>query len=276
MLDGMTEPREAVIDVDRIARDPGYRQDQARLLLERVGGSIDHVELRRAAKRLFPELRRPPVERQLSQLVGTASTLQHAVVAEGAREDGRDTMPLEPTPPRPPQLRLNYPEDYGSLDEGTRNVLIRFCSEQLEADRDGRDTLALLEERYGWPYTPRTFYVGPWKAARLRRRKRQKRLAQSHGTADSAASAVAGAGHEVLTLTETDGPESFPLPTEQGGMRLTTARADYRARQVSSGEWEISVNARLDRDRMLKLHAQALELFFPPEDRRAARDAVSP
>lgn len=155
----------AEVDPRRIVDDPAYRTRYARVLLDRSGAATDHVELRRLARRVFPDLARARSGAPLAQLIGSAATM---LVAErddttlDVPEQGLITKPSEP---------LDYPASYSDLDGDSRTLLIRFCETELGAGREGREALQNLDRYYGWPYSDRTFYVGPWKAARLRRRK---------------------------------------------------------------------------------------------------------
>ena len=155
----------ARIDPDRITIDPGYRTEVARVLLERSGDSADHVELRRLARQVFPDLARADHATHLARLVGSAATL---------RASTRDLRldDVEPAALRRPTHPLAYPASYADIDASTRALLIRHCQAELEAGRDGRDALDSLDRLHGWPYSDRTFFVGPWKAARIRSRPR--------------------------------------------------------------------------------------------------------
>lgn len=259
------------IDVRRIGTDPAYRNRKAVLLLERSGDRVDHVELRRSARRVFPELGRPAARDELALLVGAASTLQRSGDRgrDGAGEIGNGAGVHADGPESrdggEPSIRLDYPEEYTALEESTKNVLIRFCDRQLEDGRQGKEALERLRDRYGWPYTPRTFYVGPWKAARLRRRKREKRRAAR----EAAQRHRGGPRGPRVTRAGVERPRNFPPPPEPGdssGIELVAPNASYSAQRVEDGQWEVVVRARVDRPRMLKLHAQALELFIPPEE----------
>ena len=158
----------ASIDEARLDRDSGYCDKLAHLLLSKCGTDADHVELRRAAGRVFPDLARSGAEtRVLATIVGRAATLR----ADEAPRDARDVTDarLEMTPTAP----LPYPEAYAEMDDASRATVVAFCERQLASGRDGPAALDKLLRRHGWPYSERTFYVGPWKAARLRSRRRQ-------------------------------------------------------------------------------------------------------
>ncbi len=161
--------QEAVLDVEteRLEQDPTYLAEVTRVLLAKCGREADHVELRRMAVRVFPSLSRPTHHRSLGLLVGHAATIR----AEDGVRDGRDVIDvrLDLTPTEP----IAYPASYAELDEGTRALLIAFCEHEIKARRDGPQALANLLGRHGWPFSERTFYVGPWKAARMRRRRRE-------------------------------------------------------------------------------------------------------
>lgn len=158
------------IDIDRITADPRYRKAAARVLLERSDEGTDHVELRRLAAQVFPELARARSGAPLASLVGSAATMRQV-----ARDDGDVGEVIEPGFGRKPVQPLDYPRKYADLDEATRSKLISFCQAELDEDHDGREALESIDRHYGWPYSERTFYVGPWKAARLRRRKQRGR-----------------------------------------------------------------------------------------------------
>ena len=158
----------AEVDPQRIVADPAYRTRYARVLLDRSGDATDHVELRRLARRVFPDLARTDSAASLARLVGSAATLraaerdgQEPVVTPDAGLINKPTHPLE------------YPSNYAELDADKRALLIRFCEAELKAGREGREALDNLDRHYGWPFSDRTFYVGPWKAARLRRRRKE-------------------------------------------------------------------------------------------------------
>ena len=158
----------AVLDIEaeRLERDPHYLEEVTQVLLTMCGRETDHVELRRTASRAFPALARPPHQRWLGALVGHAATMR----AEGGPRDERDVTDarLDLTPTEP----LAYPTSYARLDEDTRAMLIAFCEREIKARRDGPQALVNLMGLHGWPFSERTFYVGPWKAARMRRRRR--------------------------------------------------------------------------------------------------------
>ena len=156
----------AEIDPRRLVEDPAYRDRCARVLLDRSSESTDHVELRRLAQQVFPDLARLHSGTPLAQLVGSAATLR---VAERDVQEPSDAA--EAGLINKPSHPLEYPPNYAKMDAETRTTLIRFCEEELKNGREGREALENLDRRYGWPFSDRTFYVGPWKAARLRRKK---------------------------------------------------------------------------------------------------------
>ncbi len=49
---------------------------------------------------------------------------------------------------------------------------------------------------------------------------------------------------------------------DEGGVLLTNSRARYQARRTDDGEWEVQVRGRLDQQQMLRLHREAIDLFF--------------
>lgn len=161
---------EAVVDLEteRLERDPHYLDEVTRVLLAQCGDDTDHVDLRRTAVRTFPALARAAYQRFLAILVGHAATLR----AEGTVRAERDVtdVRLDLTPVDP----IRYPESYAQLDETTRALLIAFCEREILAQRNGPQALDAMRGRHGWPYTERTFYVGPWKAARMRCRRRRE------------------------------------------------------------------------------------------------------
>lgn len=255
------------LDVERLGSDGDYRGRLARHLLAEAGTEVDHVQLRRVAVDVFPDLSRPEAAPLLSRIVGAASTLQHQI------RSGRDALE-EPDPVRDrgvparepdPTLRLEYPDDYRDMDTRTKNIIIRFCDARLVEGAEGREALEQLTGRYGWPYADRTFYVGPWKAARLRRRKRDARRAAR----EALETGRGGASAEPTERRDSDGHDhlaaaGFPETLgEERDIRFATEHADYSAHRLESGEWAVRVRARLDTDRMRRLHAQAPELFFP-------------
>ena len=158
------------IDIDRITVDPRYRTAAARVLLERSHEATDHVELRRLATQVFPDLARARSATPLARLVGSAATLRQAgrdaESADGGAEPVFGHKPVQP---------IDYPRKYAELDDATRARLIAFCQSELDAEHDGREALQNIDRHHGWPFSERTFYVGPWKAARLRRRKQKGR-----------------------------------------------------------------------------------------------------
>jgi hypothetical protein len=154
------------MDMTRLDLDPAYRDELSWMLLSECGEEADHVELRRAAMRLFPDLARAANAAALASIIGHAATIR----ARKADRDERDPTDarLEMTATDP----LQYPPSYADMDEGMRCALISFCERELDAGRDGPEALTNLLRLHGWPYSERTFYVGPWKAARLRSRRR--------------------------------------------------------------------------------------------------------
>lgn len=276
------------LDVERLGSDGDYRTRLARHLLAEAGTDVDHVQLRRVAVDVFPDLGRREAAPLLARIVGAASTLQRQIRsgrdALEEREPSRDRD--SPVPDPDPTLRLEYPDDYRDMDTRTKNIIIRFCDTRLVEGAEGREALEQLTNRYGWPYTDRTFYVGPWKAARLRRRKRDARRAAREareGGWSGASSRAPGEGEvgEADGLRDDDAPDAAPDRSRPDGhdrlaaagfpetleeereIRYATEHADYSAHRLESGEWSVSVRARLDTDRMRRLHAQAPELFFP-------------
>lgn len=154
------------VDVGRLEQDPEYRDLLAFRLLGECGNSADHVELRRVAQRLFPNLRRSAHTQQLGLIVGHAATLR--VRRTPAEERDVTDARLEMTATAP----LPYPASYADMNDDLRATLVSFCVQQLEQEREGPQALEALLRLHGWPYSERTFYVGPWKAARLRQRRR--------------------------------------------------------------------------------------------------------
>lgn len=155
------------LDLDRLRSDREYRTDVARVLLARCGPETDHVELRRRAEEIFPSLGQRGMRTELSSLVGWAATLRQREARAERRRRARERLERELSPPDMP---LDYTEQYTDLDEELRDRLVAFCGDELDRGRDGPQALENLRQRHGWPYNDRTFYVGPWKAARLRRR----------------------------------------------------------------------------------------------------------
>lgn len=245
------------IDIERIGRDAGYRREQARTLLASAG-DVDHVELRRVARQIFPRLARPRAATELAQLIGAASTMQRTIEVTAITAQREEERRRREDDTKDPPLKLEYPDRYADLDDGRKNLLIRFCAEQVEGGAEGRDALALLQSRHGWPYSDRTFYVGPWKAARLRRRKRRRReeeLRSGESGGDRTGSATAAR----MAAAPADNAHTS---LDDGSVVLTTDRASYQARQMDDGDWEVRVRARLDPRQMRKLHSEAIELFF--------------
>ena len=157
----------AIIDEARLGRDHTYCDQLAHKLLAKCGDDADHVELRRAAARVFPELKRDAGNRMLATIVGRAATLRARETPRDARDVTDARLDMTPTHPLP------YPEQYADLDETSRATVVGFCERELAAGHEGAAALDVLLRRHGWPYSERTFYVGPWKAARLRLRRRQ-------------------------------------------------------------------------------------------------------
>jgi len=154
--------------MERLAVDPAYREELSYRLLDQCGRDADHTELRRVATRLFPELARPANAMSLASIIGHAATIRAQNVIRDERDVTDARLEMTATDPLP------YPTSYGELDETTRVTLIAFCETQLNAGHDGPEALSNLLRLHGWPYSERTFYVGPWKAARLRLRRRGK------------------------------------------------------------------------------------------------------
>ncbi len=251
------------LDVERLGSDGDYRARLARHLLAEAGTDVDHVQLRRVAVDVFPDLAHREAAPLLARIVGAASTLQHQI--RSGRDEVADADPPRERPSRAANpdatLRLEYPDDYRDMDTRTKNVIIRFCDSQLVEGAEGREALEHLIERYGWPYTDRTFYVGPWKAARLRRRKRDARRAAREARE---AGRGGGSSPDPSERTGDDAAGGFPETLEdERAIRFSTDEADYSARRLETGEWSVHVRARLDAERMSRLHSQAAELFFP-------------
>ena len=154
--------------MERLAVDVAYREELSYQLLSQCGQDADHVELRRVATRMFPELARPGNALGLASIIGHAATIRAQNVPREERDVTDARLELTATEP------LTYPASYGDLDETTRATLIAFCESELEAGHDGPEALTSLLRLHGWPFSERTFYVGPWKAARLRMRRRAK------------------------------------------------------------------------------------------------------
>lgn len=156
---------DATIDEARLGRDHRYRDELAHTLLSKCGSDADHVELRRTAARVFPELTRDAGNRILATIVGRAATLKARELPRDERDVTDARLELTPTHPLP------FPENYADLDDESRRIVVDFCERQLEEGQDGPVALQSLLQRHGWPYSERTFFVGPWKAARLRSRR---------------------------------------------------------------------------------------------------------
>ena len=154
------------MDAGQLEVDATYREELSRLLLSQCGYDADHTELRRTASRMFPELSRARNASGLASIIGHAATIRatHSVREERDVTDAR--LELTATDP------ISYPASYADLDDGTRASLIAFCEKELKLGHDGPVALSSLLRLHGWPYSERTFYVGPWKAARLRVRRR--------------------------------------------------------------------------------------------------------
>lgn len=116
--------------------------------------------------RIFPDLSRVGNASVLAAIVGHAATLRAQQVALSDRDVTDARLEMTATAP------LDYPSSYALLDDAMRATVIRFCEEQLRHGREGPEALSNLLKVHGWPYSERTFYVGPWKAARLRLRRR--------------------------------------------------------------------------------------------------------
>jgi hypothetical protein len=154
------------IDMERAMQDPAYREELAQALLARCGQDADHVELRRTAVRLFPELARQRTDSVLASIVGHAATMRVQQLMPSDRDVTDARLEMTATEP------LDYPAAYQDLPDPLRATVIRFCEDELRSGRNGPEALSNLLKRHGWPYSERTFYVGPWKAARLRQRRR--------------------------------------------------------------------------------------------------------
>lgn len=154
------------IEMDRVVQDRAYREELAQTLLSCCEERADHVDLRRTAVRIFPELAGSGNAGVLASIVGQAATLR----IRQAGTPGRDVTDarLETTAKAP----LAYPDSYAQMDDGLRAIVTSFCEEQLRQGCEGPEALSNLLQVHGWPYSERTFYVGPWKAARLRERRR--------------------------------------------------------------------------------------------------------
>ena len=141
--------------------------ERALRLLDRCDDEADHVELRRTARELFPEL--APTPASIGAIVGHAATLRARETTQPTRDvtDARlARTPLEP---------LDYPDAYGDMPADMKATLVAYCEKRLAQGSDGPTALVDLLGLHGWPYSERTFYVGPWKAARLRRRRREEK-----------------------------------------------------------------------------------------------------
>lgn len=162
--------QEAVVDIetDRLERDAAYLEEVTTVLLDGCNGDADHVELRRTALRMFPALGRATVQHILGRLVGHAATVRVEQCSRVERDVTDVRLDLTPVDP------IDYPPSYGQLDENTRALLIAFCESEIDARRNGPQALDAMRGRHGWAYTERTFYVGPWKAARMRCRRREQ------------------------------------------------------------------------------------------------------
>lgn len=148
-----------------IARDgTSDVHDLAERLLDQSDDGADHTELRRTARGMWPELALDP--KKLGAIVGHAATLR-AERRPRATRDVTDAR-LDRTPREP----LSYAPKYTDLDDDARATVIRFCEDRISRGMEGPEVLSDLLGTHGWPYSERTFYVGPWKAARLRLRRR--------------------------------------------------------------------------------------------------------
>ena len=150
----------------RLELDPTYREELSYQLLDQCGRDADHTELRRVAMRMFPELTRGPNAMGLAAIIGHAATIRAAHVERDERDVTDARLEMTATDP------LQYPASYADLDDGIRSTLIAFCENELSMGHDGPVALSNLLRLHGWPLSERTFYVGPWKAARLRLRRR--------------------------------------------------------------------------------------------------------
>ena len=154
------------VDMTRLELDPSYRDELTCVLLSECSRDADHTELRRAATRLFPELTRPAHAASLASIVGHAATIRAANVVRDERDVTDARLEMTATDP------LRYSASYADLEDDVRGALIAFCERALSAGKQGPEALSDLLRLHGWPYSERTFYVGPWKAARLRLRRR--------------------------------------------------------------------------------------------------------
>ena len=109
------------VHMERVAVDATYREELSYQLLSQCGRDADHVELRRVATRMFPELARSANAMSLASIIGHAATLR----AQNVQRDERDVTDarLEMTATEP----LAYPASYGDLEENMRASLIAFC-----------------------------------------------------------------------------------------------------------------------------------------------------
>ncbi len=269
----------AELDVDRLKRDRSYREAVARELLARAGQDADHVQLRRAARRAYPRLEREAGRIMVGRLVGTASTLRQAGAVAGGSAGGGSPVPGADTADVDDGAvveagELDYPDRYTDLDLEQRNLLIRFCDSRIQDGSEGSDALEAVRERFGWPYPDRTFYVGPWKAARMRRRKIERRRA-ARAEAERAKRAEAKAEVQAARVPEAaaarrveddqDGGGGLDVPLEgeeEGEVELTTPSALYHAVRQDGGEWEVQVRARVDGPAMRRLFADAVDVLF--------------
>lgn len=168
----MTPPGSGgTLDLERLRSDRSYRRRLARRLLDACEPETDHVELRRVAKRVFPPLARARARDELARIVGSAATIRQRSQRVARAKQASQRKEAVKMPPSEP---LEYADEYCDLDEQVRSRLIGVCNEQIEDGKDGPRALESLRARHGWPYSDKTFYVGPWKAARLRRRKKER------------------------------------------------------------------------------------------------------
>lgn len=128
------------------------------------------------------------------------------------------------------ELRRHVETSYQHVNDTVKDVLIRVCTTMLEAE-PGLDALVALKrvrEKYTWPFSDRTFFVGPWKSAKMRiSRSSTRRL-------------------------ETDGRCSERLPTARGlAVELPDNDEYVRVRYVQ-GEHRLFVRLSIDDDSKLE------------------------
>ncbi len=283
------------LDVDRLKRDRSYRESVARELLALAGADADHVQLRRAARRAFPRLEREAGRLMVGRLVGTASTLREAGNGASRQPAAHASEQVEQRVGSPEEGGpLDYPARYTDLRVEKRNILIRFCDARIQDGCEGKEALEAVRDEFGWPYPDRTFYVGPWKAARMRRRKIERRRA-ARAAAERAARGEArgglrasrspsrtGSGSADGNSADGNGPEGEPagepadVPLdgeEEGEVELATPRAHYRAVRQDGGEWDVQVRAKVDGRAMRRLFADAVDVLFRGEASRTREAA---